>query len=441
MYKIVITNGWSDLNAGDSAIIMSIIKRLEIQYGNNFEVSILSELHYKNPYFKDSIDKIKEVFPNINIKIVSSPFYKTYEKSIKSRVLEIVSLMSAFGKLLKSSKDKSYSKNVYYKAIAEADIIISKGGHFIYDRKGINSVVHLIKCLYPMMVSKKHNKNYFFLAQSFGPFFNEGVLSKFNQRLATFYLNNAQAVSVREEKSYEQMKRIKIDQSILSNTSDYAFLINDINYNAKNIPNIEEYMVITLRQHKYKAVDGESQYLNTIKAIGNYVYSKYNIKTLIVPHVKGPNDFENDIIITKKFESSLNENEKNNFSFEYKYLHAKELVELYSNATLLIGTRFHSVIFGLCQKVPSLAISYSGYKANIMKQFGMEKFMIDIEEVNNSSLDRLTDLVDELIMKREEYSGNIDEKLKTVRTNILEDPAFSKIVETLGERKNVSKNR
>ena len=427
MLNLVITNGWSDLNAGDSAIIMSIIRRFQIEYGDNIKVSILSELHKENKYYGNSIDKIKEAFPRIEINLVSSPFYKIYDDKLSNRIKEVFTLVKRVTGIL--FVGKNYKGNDrYIKIINNADIIISKGGHFIHDRKGINSIVHLIKCLYPIIVANKLSKNYFFIAQSFGPFYNDSLLSKINTYIVRKYLNRAKGISVREEVSYEALKKIQINEDIMNKTSDYAFLINQIEDLSDSVEQVDyKYMVITLRQHKFIKENGEFEYLDSIRKICNHVYEKYKIKSLIVPHVKGPNDFENDIIITKKIENMLTENEKEIIKFNYSYLHAKQLVKLYSNAEILIGTRFHSVIFALAKNIPSLAVSYSGYKANIMKQFEMDKFMINIDDIDSNNIEKLKELVDELIVNNELYKNTINNKLQCVLDNIMNDDTFASI--------------
>ncbi|MFB1052065.1 polysaccharide pyruvyl transferase family protein [Paraliobacillus sp. JSM ZJ581] len=431
MNKLVITNGWSDLNAGDSAIIMSIIKRFELEYGNQFSVKILSELNEKNSFYINSIDKIKEVFPHIEIELLSSPFYKVYDGKKTSKLKEIVSL---FRNLLCLIFLRFSKKGDYYSAISEADVVVSKGGHFLHDRRGLKSIVHLFKCLYPIIIAKKLGKNYYFMAQSIGPFFNNTILSKINRNFVKYYLNQSQGVSVREEVSFDAMKEMNINDELLHKTSDYGFLVNKIEYNQRLYKISGKYIVITLRQHKFKNSEGEYNYLNTIKALSNFIFENYGFKTLVVPHVKGPNDFENDDIITRKFQRMLTYDESKYFIFNYDYLHAKELVDLYSNSEILIGTRFHSVIFGLCSSIPSIAISYSGFKANIMKQFDMDKFMINIEEVNSDNLEKLKYQVSTLIENNVTYRKKIQERLNVVIDFIIDDPVFKSIKKVIDKR-------
>ncbi|MDL5026140.1 polysaccharide pyruvyl transferase family protein [Vibrio sp. TMPB1044] len=423
MCKLVITNGWSDLNSGDSAIVMSVIQRFYMEYGDKLSVTVLSELNEVNEFYSDSIDKIIEVFPSISIKLIPSPFKKTYNDSYFDKMAEVVS----FFKNLSLIPFSRSSKNDYIREIRSADVVVSKGGHFIHDRRGLHSVVHLIKCLYPIIIAKHLGVKYSLLAQSYGPFYQDTLLSKFNTSLVRSVLNNSEGLSVRESVSIGALELIGVDKNKTYSTSDYAFLMNDIDLKNCRKFDYNNFFVVTLRQHDFKDENGEQAYLESMKNLCINIYEKYSLSPLIVPHVKGPNSFENDIIITKKFESLLDEKQKDIFKFEYEHMHAIEFMQLYSKAKILIGTRFHSVIFALCSSVPSFAISYSGYKANIMKQFSMDDFMMNIDDVNHENLDVLEKRVFTLIDKNDFFREEIKNRMEHVRREIIEDPAFSNL--------------
>lgn len=424
MCKLVITNGWSDLNSGDSAIVMSVIQRFYMEYGNKLSVTVLSELNELNEFYEDSIDKIIEVFPTLRIKLVPSPFKKNYSSNYTDKFSEVLSFL----KNLILIPFSNLSKSEYIKEIQRADVLVSKGGHFIHDRRGLHSIVHLVKCLYPIIIAKRLGVKYSFLAQSYGPFYSDTFLSKLNLALVRYVLNNSQGLSVRESVSIDALKQIGIDNRKIFATSDYAFLMNDISLKSSKAFDYKGFFVVTLRQHNFKELNGEQAYLDSMKELCLSIYNKYSIKPLIVPHVKGPNSFENDILITKKFEALLKQEEKEIFDFEYRHMHAIEFMRLYSEAKILIGTRFHSVIFALCSSVPSFAISYSGYKANIMKQFSMDEFMMDIEDINSHNFIDLQCKVFTLIEDNDKYRNKIKDKMIDVRREILEDPAFLSLI-------------
>lgn len=424
MCKLVITNGWSDLNSGDSAIVMSVIQRFYMEYEDALSVVVLSELNEANEYYSDSINKIIEVFPTIYIKLVPSPFRKVYTNKYADKLLEVFSFIKNLT-LIPFSK---FSNSDYIKYIKSADVVVSKGGHFIHDRRGLHSVVHLLKCLYPIMVAKNLGVKYSLLAQSYGPFYRDTLLSRFNAYIVRNVLNNSEGLSVRESVSVGALEAIGVDRNKTYTTSDYAFLMNDIKLNQHRSFDYENFFVVTLRQHDFESADGEMEYLRTIKKLCLSIYEKYAIYPLIVPHVKGPNSFENDILITKKFEGFLTSAERDIFKFEYEHMHAIEFMKLYSKAKVLIGTRFHSVIFALCASVPSFAISYSGYKANIMKQFSMEDFMMNIDDINEGNFSKFQSRVFELIDNNGHYRDGIAARMSDVRLEILKDPAFTNLL-------------
>ncbi len=64
----------------------------------------------------------------------------------------------------------------------------------------------------------------------------------------------------------------------------------------------------------------------------------------------------------------------------------RELKGLYTECSLLIGTRFHSVIFSLTSGVPCVAIEYEHKTRGIMADLGLEEWVLPIAEVTVARL-------------------------------------------------------
>jgi colanic acid/amylovoran biosynthesis protein len=77
---------------------------------------------------------------------------------------------------------------------------------------------------------------------------------------------------------------------------------------------------------------------------------------------------------------------------------------LYDNLDILLGTRFHSVIFSLTSHVPVLAIEYEHKTSGIMRDLGLEDWVIKIEDVTTP---RLTELLQKLIQERTDYQSQL----------------------------------
>lgn len=61
--------------------------------------------------------------------------------------------------------------------------------------------------------------------------------------------------------------------------------------------------------------------------------------------------------------------------------------KIYSYYDVMVGTRFHSVIFSLNVGVPAIAIAYGGNKSRgIMRDLELEDFVLNIDEMHDNSI-------------------------------------------------------
>ena len=83
-----------------------------------------------------------------------------------------------------------------------------------------------------------------------------------------------------------------------------------------------------------------------------------------------------------------------------------EIRESISGCGAFLGTRYHSVLLAVQQKVPVLALSYDQKTEKFMKQAGLDEFLIKVE---NISLELLMEKWRKLILAKEEliqaYNG------------------------------------
>jgi len=65
---------------------------------------------------------------------------------------------------------------------------------------------------------------------------------------------------------------------------------------------------------------------------------------------------------------------------------------VYSNIYVFVGTRFHSLIFSMTSKVPSISIAYGGNKGvGIMKDFDLGDYVVKIDDIKEGILPDLFD--------------------------------------------------
>jgi colanic acid/amylovoran biosynthesis protein len=103
-------------------------------------------------------------------------------------------------------------------------------------------------------------------------------------------------------------------------------------------------------------------------------------------------------------------------------LNCRQMQKLYSYYDLLVGTRFHSVIFALNEKTPSIAIAYGGNKSyGIMNDIGVPEYVMGIDSVASQ---RLNALVEKLEVSKQDYLNKIDKyqfELVQERNKLVQD--------------------
>ena len=225
--------------------------------------------------------------------------------------------------------------------------------------------------------------------------------------------------------SYKHIKKLGLGKNA-SLTGDYAFCMNSVAIKSlpsklERIANAGDFAIITIRQHDFVDNNGEKEYLDTLFRVADYLNEKYSLNVVFVAHVKGPNSFEDDRIIVRKMKDL---DSRKRFEYVLDQYTPQELFEFYSKSELMIGTRFHSCIFALANNIPTIAISYSGYKANIMKQFNLDRFMLRIDDIKMNNYKRIQEMIDEIMKNRKQIISNIETKKRTVMDAIKDDTAF-----------------
>jgi colanic acid/amylovoran biosynthesis protein len=77
---------------------------------------------------------------------------------------------------------------------------------------------------------------------------------------------------------------------------------------------------------------------------------------------------------------------------------------LYDSLDILLGTRFHSVIFSLTSYVPVLAIEYEHKTSGIMRDLKLENWVIKIEEATSENL---TERLQKLVLEQTQYRQHL----------------------------------
>ena len=163
-------------------------------------------------------------------------------------------------------------------------------------------------------------------------------------------------------------------------------------------------------------------YVMTLAHICDYCVDRFAAKVVLLPNELSPpsENRRDDRYLCALIHSSV----KNPSSCAVLrgYHSAEEIKSVISNCDILIGSRFHALVFALSEGVPVLALSWSHKYRELLCQFGLEEFVFDHDEMDESEI---LELLNRLWEEREGRAKTIGLALPELwrRVDILFDQA------------------
>lgn len=420
--KYIILPGCTDSNRGDQALVWETVR-------------VAKDAGYLGEYYMLSSDEVSKQSEDYGINIVSPILKhpsrrfdeknnKNYNMLIKIKwgisalfdlIYSLLLLVSVFNQFLLPLSDAQ--TRAAAKIFKDAEVAFVKGGGFLHSSGGLVSTYKIYYFLYHIIYAQKMGKKVYIMPNSFGPF--DGSLVKFMVRKV---LSNCELVTTRENISSESLKKVVGIKTY--NYPDLAFYLNTESdeklttlLQNKQIPiGTKKCVAITVRPYRFDGDKGKNKYKNYQDAISGFVDWLYDnaYYPVFVEHTYCDLEHEQDISCIKDVEKLLQCRTKYAI-FSDRSLNCKQLKKVYSYFDYIVGTRFHSVIFSITQRVPAIAITYGGNKGNgIMKDMNMEDLVVPIENITTSMLIKkfiyLTENRESVLSKIDDYMECIDNK-------------------------------
>ena len=382
--RILIVNAHSFRNAGDAALIQVTVQQLRASLpGCSIVLSI------------DDTDQM----PPMDVEVTSSLFTwvkKADEEGYSSwRVLHLLWLVPAT--LLPVITFRFWRKPVLaltpskvqsmLRAYWEADAVVSKPGGFLYS-SGLG--LTLLVSVYIMALALLLDKPLYLLPQSIGP-----LTRRWECHLLKWILSKARLVMVRE--------RISLAQLASCNLSDPGgLLVPDMAFAFQGQPRevaakwMEENLgqdlgdgpILGMTVIDWGAQNpqfrNQEKYEAACSGAARFFLQTYGGRVILFSQVFGPYQSSDDRPPAQRVASYLRDLKA--VSFISAPVPPDLLKALYGLTTLFIGSRTHSCIFALSQGVPTLAIGYQHKTRGIAQMAGIERWVIDIEDINEEKL-------------------------------------------------------
>lgn len=378
--NIVIVNVWHDDNKGDGGICEGLINLLKNRFPQA-QLGIVSMIPSYALSYENSHRHLRRSFPDLEI--APSPFLAkdpSHSPDTYGHLRKLWNLPTTFWQLLPLFPHNHPGVRL----IANADLVVSNGGQYIYTSENyFGSLFRTLRNLYPFMLARNYQVPYVLFSQSYDFCFSD----RLDDKLVRNILGQAQKVFARESISLNALIKEGIPQSIIGLIPDAAFALQ---------PNHSERVAAVLATHqlesgKFWAITVRKwqsytdAFLDEMAILIQKAIEQQLVERIVlVAHTQGPSKGENDRLATQKLAQRL---DLDAVSVIEDDLSPGELVAFYGAAELMIGTRFHSVIFALVGGTPAYAVSYAGPKTwGIMEMLEMKELCTNMSDFKADSV-------------------------------------------------------
>ncbi len=281
-------------------------------------------------------------------------------------------------------------------------------------------------------------KPVYFFPQSFGPF-----LSSAARRAVLRLLSHPRTarVFVRETLSYEWLHALvpACVRDRMELCPDMAFRLEPSDSKADD-PALallsRPRLVLTVRDWDFPEAgtprEREALKSRYLRAVGNAALrfvSRRGGSVVVVPHTRGPGDFEDDRIVSGRLwallKDALPEARRRRVEFPGETPPTR-FPALYASADVVLATRTHSAIFALLSGTAAVSIHYQPKGPGIMSMLGLEEYSFLISDLDASALaeamesvlGRMPGLREPLAERLAAIRSEIDEKLHSALRDV-----------------------
>jgi colanic acid/amylovoran biosynthesis protein len=291
----------------------------------------------------------------------------------------------------------------------KSDVVVLPGGHFFTT---LNKFPVLISHYYSIWFARKLGKRTMIYAQTIGPF--NGLWGKFARKLTNKALKFCDKVTIRESDSlkYDINKKMIL-------TGESVFLkkdVKDFSFDISTFRGKDKLVGVTIHHIYYSQFFARGEYIRIMAGILNKIIDNYGFDVLFIPMESFRNKEGGD---RKMIEDIRNQIEKYDKTQVVKGdCTPEETEKIISTVDFFIGTKTHSIVYGLKNCIPTISIAYQEKSNEFMKAFNVRENSIDLKSLNVKAFteifDRLADNPQKYIEK--EHTA-LEEVIKNARKN------------------------
>jgi colanic acid/amylovoran biosynthesis protein len=277
------------------------------------------------------------------------------------------------------------------RALVDAGLIVSKGGHVFVERETLRGVLSLWMTVWPLVLGWRLGIPTVVFCSSVGPY-----ATRASRILNSFVLRRVSLILARDPLSHEAAVQLGVAPSRVVEVPDSVFGFEPPSQDETGAVvrqlGLEEstFGVLTVRRVGDRSTT--DAFLDDLAMAARTALRAGLVDRLVVVvQVDGPT--ATDLPVSQRLVDAVGDPRVTLIDDD---LSPRELMALYAAASFVVGTRMHSTIFAMVAGTPAVAIAVRGAKARgIYRGLGIEDLIIDRAKLTPEGLGtKLQEIVD-----------------------------------------------
>ena len=363
-------------------------------------------------------------FPGIDI-FVSTP-------SLYFKQARLNGLIPLKGDQPTSTAAKLFSKirsaRTYSKIMAFVDL----GGYQFGDPWGNE---HAWKRLHSIKNCTRFGNQIFFLPQTWGPFSSASLCEAVRgiiQVASLVYARDKTSLRLVESLIDGKDPKVKFAHDVAWNFKGADLSVGQQLLKETGLPiddnSLKVCVTPNLRVYERSEGEGlENKYIKTLRDVIHHLCTNHGAQVVLMGHELRLNNSEiQDDRVLCKYLISLVDKSLPVVHVD-KYLPAAEVKSIIGNNDLLISSRYHGLIAGLSQAIPSIAVGWAHKYDELMAELDLSSNLISLSKTNKEILEDIDSVIKCLPKIRKVLPARVDEIKKSGKEAI--DAVLSQIEE------------
>jgi polysaccharide pyruvyl transferase CsaB len=309
--------------------------------------------------------------------------------------------------------------NAISQEIEKSDLVILGGGGLFQDYHRIEIASLFTQpgwgiasyAIVPL-IAKMHNKPVLYYSQGIGPLF-----STESRTFVAFVSELADMITVRDKVSEDILKEVGVPSSKIKLGLDPAVgleipsteKIKNI-LMSEGIPDDKEIVCVSVRQWVYKFL--EVNYKKALSEALDDFLSNNEFYLLFLPFQNMAGGGEDAKVAEEIIEGMRNKDRCYLLKGSY---HPREIAGIISKASLVIGMRYHSIIFSFISKVPFVALSYDPKVKNLVDELELGEYCVEIDAITSEDV---SERIIKALTDREKIRKKLESALKNMKERL-----------------------